>query len=445
MAKLSNSPFDRTVLLLEQRKSFSLGLWFKKDHENPVDLTGAVIRLTAARAPRLPGEIPELLIEKGAVISNPLLGYARVDLQAAELDLPPGNLNFVITLITVEGYSAVVVKGEIKVLANPDLDSMNEVFSAANPATSLQLLLQSHTIYVDVAHMVFAGPGVFTEAEKLKLAEIEPGAQVNVNADWAAESGDAKILNKPELGTAAEANLEELLPDDMQPFVAALFLLMHPVGSLYFSEQPTDPGTLFGGTWVRYAHGRVVVGVDENDAALDAAGKTEGAKTHLLTANESGLRSHNHTQNAHNHTQDAHTHTQNSHNHSQSSHNHSQSSHTHTQNSHSHTRPYKLQSGGAASTRSGEAIAGANSGDATASFYNAMPPTSSVTAVNQSTTATNSATTATNSATTATNVATTATNQSTTATNNAVAASDALEAHNIMQPSIACYIWKRTA
>jgi hypothetical protein len=47
----------------------------------------------------------------------------------------------------------------------------------------------------------------FTTAANLsKLAGIQPGAEVNVNADWNAVSGDAQILNKPTLGTAAAAN-----------------------------------------------------------------------------------------------------------------------------------------------------------------------------------------------------------------------------------------------
>ena len=37
----------------------------------------------------------------------------------------------------------------------------------------------------------------FTNTLKTKLDNIEDGAQVNVNADWSATSGDAKILNKP--------------------------------------------------------------------------------------------------------------------------------------------------------------------------------------------------------------------------------------------------------
>ena len=37
----------------------------------------------------------------------------------------------------------------------------------------------------------------YTTAEKSKLAGIAAGAEVNVNADWSAVSGDAQILNKP--------------------------------------------------------------------------------------------------------------------------------------------------------------------------------------------------------------------------------------------------------
>lgn len=51
-----------------------------------------------------------------------------------------------------------------------------------------------------------AGKGLSTEdyttAEKTKLSGIEAGAEVNVNADWNAISGDAQILNKPTIPDA---------------------------------------------------------------------------------------------------------------------------------------------------------------------------------------------------------------------------------------------------
>ena len=46
----------------------------------------------------------------------------------------------------------------------------------------------------------------YTSDEKTKLAGIAAGAEVNVQADWSASEGDAAILNKPTLGTAAALN-----------------------------------------------------------------------------------------------------------------------------------------------------------------------------------------------------------------------------------------------
>lgn len=50
----------------------------------------------------------------------------------------------------------------------------------------------------DMANMdESASAKIFTSAERTKLANIEAGAEVNVQSDWDATSGDAAILNKP--------------------------------------------------------------------------------------------------------------------------------------------------------------------------------------------------------------------------------------------------------
>jgi microcystin-dependent protein len=82
-----------------------------------------------------------------------------------------------------------------------------------------------------------------------------------------------------------------------------------PVGSVYIAVDSTSPATRFGGgTWQAFGAGRMLVGLDSGDADFDTAEETGGAKTVTLTAAQSGLPQHTHTQNAHNHTQDAHTH-----------------------------------------------------------------------------------------------------------------------------------------
>lgn len=50
---------------------------------------------------------------------------------------------------------------------------------------------------------------VYTTTEKIKLSGISEGAEVNVQSDWNAESGDALILNKPTI----PSNISDLTND----------------------------------------------------------------------------------------------------------------------------------------------------------------------------------------------------------------------------------------
>lgn len=54
--------------------------------------------------------------------------------------------------------------------------------------------------------------------------------------------------------------------------------LAHPVGSLYFSTDPTNPSQIFGGTWIAWGAGRVPVGVDTSQTEFNTVEKTGGSK-----------------------------------------------------------------------------------------------------------------------------------------------------------------------
>jgi microcystin-dependent protein len=54
---------------------------------------------------------------------------------------------------------------------------------------------------LSLATATTTSPGAMSASDKTKLDGIVTGAEVNVNADWNAISGDAEILNKPTLGT----------------------------------------------------------------------------------------------------------------------------------------------------------------------------------------------------------------------------------------------------
>ena len=67
---------------------------------------------------------------------------------------------------------------------------------------------------------------------------------------------------------------------------AGLLDAIYPIGSIYMSVNFTNPGFIFGGTWVAWGSGRVPVGVNANDSSFDTVEKTGGEKTHKLTTNE---------------------------------------------------------------------------------------------------------------------------------------------------------------
>ena len=63
-----------------------------------------------------------------------------------------------------------------------------------------------------------------------------------------------------------------------------LLNLVYPVGSVYTSVLATSPATLFGGTWTRIGHGRVLVGQYDSDSRFNATEETGGAYSHDHTS-----------------------------------------------------------------------------------------------------------------------------------------------------------------
>jgi len=105
-----------------------------------------------------------------------------------------------------------------------------------------------------------------------------------------------------QLKTAIELMIQNAVLTANAQVLAQAKLDAHPVGSLYWSSDPTDPSTLFGGTWVRIkdrfvlAAGDTYTTVPEGNATSgDGVG---GSATVQLT--ESNLPAHNHKLNGNN-------------------------------------------------------------------------------------------------------------------------------------------------
>lgn len=54
-------------------------------------------------------------------------------------------------------------------------------------------------------------------------------------------------------------------------YISALFLLMHPVGSLYASNNATSPAETYGGTWERVASDQALMGASSTNPAGSTA------------------------------------------------------------------------------------------------------------------------------------------------------------------------------
>lgn len=95
-----------------------------------------------------------------------------------------------------------------------------------------------------------AGKGLstndYTNEEKQKLAGIAKGAEVNVNADWNASSGDAQILNKPTI----PSKTSELTNDS--GFITSSDI---PEGAAASTTVPKMAGVATVGTEMAFARG----------------------------------------------------------------------------------------------------------------------------------------------------------------------------------------------
>ena len=60
---------------------------------------------------------------------------------------------------------------------------------------------------------------------------------------------------------------------------------IYPVGSIYFTASTVSPSTSIGGSWVRYAQGKCLFGVDDADTDFSLE-QTGGEKNHTLTKAE---------------------------------------------------------------------------------------------------------------------------------------------------------------
>lgn len=79
-----------------------------------------------------------------------------------------------------------------------------------------------------------------------------------------------------------EENAQDGLNDNFEQISEALNIgagYGQQIGDVHISISPTNPAERFGGTWERFAKGRTLVGVNEDDVDFETVQKTGGSKT----------------------------------------------------------------------------------------------------------------------------------------------------------------------
>ena len=122
----------------------------------------------------------------------------------------------------------------------------------------------------------------------------------------------------------------ETLTNTLNTFMSEIYKKVYPIGAHYITSSTENPNVLFPGTtWVQIKDTYIVAA-----GSTYKVGTTYGASSHTHTS-----AAHTHTIAGHTHTSAAHTHTVNEHSHTTNNHILTVSempSHTHAQNSHYH-------------------------------------------------------------------------------------------------------------
>lgn len=120
------------------------------------------------------------------------------------------------------------------------------------------------------------------------IAKMVKGTQVafsNLNSVW--DDGQGTVTT--EVVTSTDTDGTFVFYSGLKK---GLVDLIYPIGSIYLSVSNTNPGDLFGGTWVSFGAGRTLVGVDTSDTDFDTVEETGGEKNHTLTINEMPKHTH---------------------------------------------------------------------------------------------------------------------------------------------------------
>ena len=176
--------------------------------------------------------------------------------------------------------------GGVKTQSNAALPASGEAFAAAfGGELAIAAAYPIKVMIYDGIHTRSSGAGISAEAilqSVKRVLNFYPSADSGIGVGKMA-TGEKRV----DIGNGWKYCVDGV----------DLFLKIYPVGAIYLSTSPANPGELFGGVWEAWGQGRVPVGMGSNGTtnytAVNATGGAEAAG-HAHTVND-----HNHWVNGH--------------------------------------------------------------------------------------------------------------------------------------------------
>jgi hypothetical protein len=139
---LGNTPRRETNIAVEANKSYAFGIHLKDVENRPIDITDCVIRLVATQGAQGGGlEVLDMV----AVHVTDVAGFVQFQFQAEDLALDPGTYSYDVTFLPPSGYSTPLLKGNIEVGVNADLDSSN-VYNSVNVGSDVTAIMRENDL-----------------------------------------------------------------------------------------------------------------------------------------------------------------------------------------------------------------------------------------------------------------------------------------------------------
>jgi hypothetical protein len=191
-------------------------------------------------------------------------------------------------------------------IANPTFTGSITIGSAGISESELEILDGATLSTTELNKL----DGVTSSTAELNILDgvTSSTAELNILDGVTASTSE---LNKMDgvTATTTELNYTDGVTSNIQTQLNAIGLASWPINSIYTSISSTNPNSLFGGTWVAFGAGRVLVGRDSSDSDFITSEETGGSKTDSHTLTTAEMPSHQHGTNIRNEYNDVHPNT----------------------------------------------------------------------------------------------------------------------------------------